>query len=234
MALTDEVLRIRQPDQVAAVLAGLAADRPHAAALGRIDGAALLAGGRLGPRLPRLVVPAARPRVRAEMAGVILPANRWRLARHAERRRRQGIGLNVNVLGEAILGEDEAEQRLQRVLDVLAQPAVNYVSVKISSISSQLDVLRFEREVERLAGRLRRLYDAANGFRPAKFVNLDMEEYRDLELTLAVFRRVLDEDTYAGTTAGIVLQAYLPDSLPGPGGAVAEWARRRRDRGARG
>jgi RHH-type proline utilization regulon transcriptional repressor/proline dehydrogenase/delta 1-pyrroline-5-carboxylate dehydrogenase len=233
MALTDEVLRIHQPDRAAAVLAGLAADRRDAAALGRIDGAALRAGSRLGARLPRLVVPAARQRVRAEMAGVILPANRWRLARHAERRRRQDILLNVNVLGEAILGEDEAEQRLQRVLDVLAQPDVDYVSVKISSISSQLDVLRFEREVDRLAGRLRRLYDAANGYHPPKFVNLDMEEYRDLELTLAVFQRVLDDDAYAGTTAGIVLQAYLPDSLP----ALEElcgWARRRRDRGGAG
>jgi RHH-type proline utilization regulon transcriptional repressor/proline dehydrogenase/delta 1-pyrroline-5-carboxylate dehydrogenase len=164
------------------------------------------------------------------MAGVILPANRWRLARHAEHRRRQGIRLNVNVLGEAILGEDEAEQRLQRVLDVLAQPAVDYVSVKISSICSQLDVLRFDREVERIAVRLRRLYDAANAFRPAKFVNLDMEEYRDLELTGAVFRRVLDEDAYAGTSAGIVLQAYLPDSLPALED-LCDWARRRRDRG---
>src|SRR5262249_33699268 len=151
---------------------------------GKIDAAALRAGGRLGPRLPRLVVPAARQRVRAEMAGVILPAPPWRLARHARHRPRQGIQLNVNLPGEALLGEDEAEQRLRRVLDVLAEPAVDYVSVKISSISSQLDVLRFDREVERIAARLRRLYDAANAFRPAKFVNLDMEEYRDLELTL--------------------------------------------------
>ncbi len=168
LALTDEVLRIRPPARAAAVLAGLVGDRPKAAALGRVDAAALRAGGRLGPRLPRLVVPAARQRVRAEMAGVILPAAPWRLARHAEHRRRQGIRLNVNVLGEAILGEDEAEQRLQRVLDVLAQPAVDYVSVKISSICSQLDVLRFEREVERIAARLRRLYDAANALPPAQ------------------------------------------------------------------
>ena len=188
------------------------------------------AGGRLGPRLPRLVVPAARQRVRAEMAGVILPASRWRLARHAGQRRRQHIRLNVNVLGEAILGEDEAEQRLQRVLDVLAQPAVDYVSVKISSIASQLDVLRFDREVERIAVPLRRLYDAANRYRPPKFVNLDMEEYRDLELTLAVFRRVLDEDAYAGMPAGIVLQAYLPDSRPALE-ELCRWARRRRHRG---
>ena len=94
------------------------------------------------------------------------------------------------------------------------------MSVKISSICSQLDVLRFDHEVERIAARLRRLYDAANAYRPAKFVNLDMEEYRDLELTLAVFRRVLDEPAYAATTAGIVLQAYLPDSLAGPRGPV--------------
>ena len=135
LALTDEVLRIRPPDRAAAVLAELVGDQSQAGALGRWDATALRAGGRLGPRLPRLVVPAARQRVRAEMAGVILPASRWRLARHAGHRRRQSIRLNVNVLGEAILGDDEAEQRLQRVLDVLAQPAVDYVSVKISSIA---------------------------------------------------------------------------------------------------
>ena len=103
---------------------------------------------------------------------------------------------------------------------MLAQPAVDYVSVKISSICSQLDVLRFDHEVERIAARLRRLYDAANSYRPAKFVNLDMEEYRDLELTLAVFRRVLDEPAYAAT-GGRHRPAGLPAGLAaGPGGAV--------------
>jgi RHH-type proline utilization regulon transcriptional repressor/proline dehydrogenase/delta 1-pyrroline-5-carboxylate dehydrogenase len=230
LSLTDEVLRIRVPARAAEVLAGLVQDNPQTAALGRIDRLALEVGGWLGPHLPGLVVPLARQRVRAEMAGVILPANRRRLARHAAHRRRQGIRLNVNVLGEAILGEDEAEQRLRRVLDVLAHPAIDYVSVKISSICSQLDVLRFDREVERIAARLRRLYDAGNAHRPPKFVNLDMEEYRDLELTLAVFRRVLDEAAYAATSAGIVLQAYLPDSLPALE-ELCSWARHRRDRG---
>ncbi len=228
MALTDEVLRIHEPGRAAAVLAGLVGDRA-ASALGPLDRLALQAGGRLGAVLPGLVVPAVRQRVRAEMAGVILPARPGRLARHIARRRQHGIRLNINVLGEAILGEDEAEQRLRQVLGVLAQPSVDYVSVKISSICSQLDVLRFDHEVERVAARLRRLYSAANSYRPAKFVNLDMEEYRDLELTLAVFRRVLDEPAYAATTAGIVLQAYLPDSLPALEELCA-WARRRRDR----
>jgi RHH-type proline utilization regulon transcriptional repressor/proline dehydrogenase/delta 1-pyrroline-5-carboxylate dehydrogenase len=229
LALTDEVLRIRDPRRAAAVLHDLVEHADAAVALGPLDRVALRAGADLAPRLPGLVLPAVRERVRSEMAGVILPAGPRRLAHHIARRLRQGIRLNVNVLGEAILGEDEAELRLQQILGALAQPAVDYVSVKISAICSQLDVLGFDHEVERIGARLRRLYDAANGYRPAKFVNLDMEEYRDLELTLAVFRRVLDEPAYATTAAGIVLQAYLPDSLP----ALEElgaWARKRRDR----
>ena len=47
---------------------------------------------------------------------------------------------------------------------------------------------------------------------PDKFVNLDMEEYRDLALTVAAFRGALDEPEFRALSAGIVLQAYLPDS----------------------
>ncbi len=46
--------------------------------------------------------------------------------------------------------------------------------------------------VATVADRLRRLYVVAREARPAKFVNLDMEEYRDLHLTAAAFRRALD------------------------------------------
>ncbi len=69
---------------------------------------------------------------------------------------------------------------------------------------------------------------------PRTFVNLDMEEYRDLELTLQSFMRVLDEPEFAGIDAGIVLQAYLPDSHDGArtprrlGGAPTRRARRHR------
>jgi len=226
LALTDEVLRIREPRRAARVLAELAGE--NTAALGLLDRLALTAGARVAPFAPGLVVPAARRRVRAEMGAVILPAAEDQLARHARHRRRQGIRLNVNVLGEAILGDREAARRLEQVKAALTHPSIDYVSVKISSICAQIDVLRFDFEVERIAAHLRDLYDTAARFTPAKFVNLDMEEYRDLDLTLAVFRRVLDEQRYERLGAGVVLQAYLPDSLP----ALEElcgWARARRD-----
>jgi RHH-type proline utilization regulon transcriptional repressor/proline dehydrogenase/delta 1-pyrroline-5-carboxylate dehydrogenase len=43
-------------------------------------------------------------------------------------------------------------------------------------------------------------------------VNLDVEEYRDLDLTIEVFTRVLSEEEFLPLQAGIVLQAYLPDA----------------------
>ncbi|MCK5756901.1 MAG: bifunctional proline dehydrogenase/L-glutamate gamma-semialdehyde dehydrogenase, partial [Mycobacterium sp.] len=63
-----------------------------------------------------------------------------------------------------------------------------------------------------------------------KFINLDMEEYRDLELTLAVFTRLLDRPELLSLEAGIVLQAYLPDALSAMI-RLQDWARARRARG---
>src|SRR5699024_11686867 len=48
--------------------------------------------------------------------------------------------------------------------------------------------------------------------RPSYVRNMDMEEYRDLELTLQVFEKLLDRPELAALPAGIVLQAYLPDA----------------------
>src|SRR5699024_9106931 len=53
--------------------------------------------------------------------------------------------------------------------------------------------------------------EAARAERPT-FLNMDMEEYRDLELTLQVFEKLLDRPELAMLQAGIVLQAYLPDA----------------------
>ena len=47
---------------------------------------------------------------------------------------------------------------------------------------------------------------------PVTFINLDMEEYKDLELTLDVYRRLISEPEFKHFLSGIVLQAYLPDS----------------------
>ncbi|HVM67460.1 MAG TPA: bifunctional proline dehydrogenase/L-glutamate gamma-semialdehyde dehydrogenase, partial [Acidimicrobiales bacterium] len=118
---------------------------------------------------------------------------------------------------------------MQRVLGHIARADVDYVSVKASAVCARLSSLPFERSVARVVGVLTTLFTAAAARRPAVFVNLDMEEYRDLELTLAAFQRALDQPSLAGLDAGIVLQAYLPDSH-GALEQLAAWAVARHER----
>ncbi|MGA1822185.1 MAG: hypothetical protein ACMUIG_06640, partial [Thermoplasmatota archaeon] len=47
-------------------------------------------------------------------------------------------------------------------------------------------------------------FEHSDGRRVPKFVNLDMEEYRDLEITTAAFTRTLDQEEFKHHSAGIV------------------------------
>lgn len=177
--------------------------------------AAMVVGSAASEIVPGLVMPAVKGAMRHESASVILPAEKDKLKPHLKKRQEAGIRMNLNQLGEAILGESEAEHRIQVLLDHIADPDVSYLSVKLSSIFSQIHLVAYEESVEALKERMRRLYRAAmenlsNG--KPKFINLDMEEYRDLRLTCDVFQQLLDEDKFQNLEAGIVLQAYLPDA----------------------
>lgn len=172
----------------------------------------LHAGARLAERLPQLVMPLVRRRIVRESNGVVLQADDPAFARHVARRAEAGFRLNVNVLGEAILSDAEADERLRLVRERIVRPDVTYVSLKISAVVANLDVLAFDESVDRICERLRVLYRDAASAVPRTFVNLDMEEFRDLPLTLAALTRVLDEPEFAAIDAGVVLQAYLPDS----------------------
>lgn len=202
--------------------------------LGAIDRLSLAALRRLGTWLPSLSGTAMLNHIRQETTAFILPAAEEQLQAYLERRREAGIRVNINHLGEAVLGEDEAARRVEGYLQLLRTPGVDTVSVKISSIFSQLQPLSFDYSVSRIAERLRAIYRVAIS-RPAgdqqpKLVTLDMESYRDLPLTVAAFQRVLGEPEFFQLRAGLVLQAYLPDS-DGFHVQLLEWARERVSRG---
>ncbi len=96
----------------------------------------------MGHYLPSLVVPPIVARLRHETESLILPGEDADLRRYLAERRADGIRLNLNQLGEAILGEEEAARRLEAYLALLAREDVEYISVKVSSVSSQLDLSR--------------------------------------------------------------------------------------------
>ena len=194
---------------------------------------AIKTGGFWAPKLPGVVVPISRRVLRAMVGHLVLDATPSKLGPAIAKLRKSGNRLNLNLLGEAVLGEREAGHRLQGTRDFLARDDVDYVSIKVSSVVSQLSMWSFDEAVADVVEKLTPLYELAaqaEAQGKAKFINLDMEEYRDLDLTIAAFTSILDQPGLEDLEAGIVLQAYLPDAL-GAMQHLQEWAAARRAKG---
>ncbi len=226
MSLADEVIRTPSAREAARILRR-AASRATVRGLGVLDAVGLRLVAAASLVSPSLTAGVVRARVRSRADGIILPAEKAALSRHIRRRRADDARLNVNVLGEAVLGDAEAAARLASVIEMAGRPEVDYVSVKISSVVAQIVTVDRAGSLARIAETLRPLYRVAA--ERGTFVNLDMEEYRDLELTLATFMQLLDEPEFESLTAGIVLQAYLPEAHDALARLLA-WANRRHER----
>ncbi|MGN8025260.1 bifunctional proline dehydrogenase/L-glutamate gamma-semialdehyde dehydrogenase [Microbacterium sp. 22242] len=199
--------------------------------------AAIGLGGATAKIAPRLVVPAARAVLRQMVRHLIVDARDEKLGKAiAHIRETQDVKLNINLLGEAILGREEAARRLEGTRRLLERDDVDYVSIKVSSTVAPHSPWAFDAAVADAAEALLPLYrialkgpstgsgtGASTGSATTKFINLDMEEYKDLDLTIAVFTSILDRPEFHSLEAGIVLQAYLPDAL-GAMIRLQEWA----------
>ena len=191
-----------------------------------------------GEYLPGVAVPLVKEKMRKETANVILPAEEDKLRGHLSERTREGVRMNVNFLGEAILGEQECRKRLDRYLSALQMPEIECVSIKISTLYSQISALARRHTIRVVSDRLELLYRAAakeRFVRPdktevPKFVYLDMEEYRDLSLTAEIFMQTLDRPGLEQVRAGIALQAYVPDSALVQH-SITHWAQKRVQQG---
>lgn len=185
---------------------------------------AVQVGGAVAPVLPAPVVPLARRALREMVGHLIVDARPEKLGPAIAAIRERGSRLNLNLLGEAVLGEREALRRLEGIHELVRRPDVDYVSVKVSAIASHISMWAFDETVEKVVERLLPLYLTAAT--DGTFINLDMEEYRDLDLTIAVFTRLMEDPRLRSLEAGIVLQAYLPDALPALQELTA-WSQRR-------
>jgi len=187
-------------------------------------------GGAFAPILPGVVVPIARKVLRDMVSHLIIDATDAKLGTAIAKIKRDGVRLNVNLLGEAVLGRKEAARRLNGTHRLLARDDIDYVSIKVSSATAPHNPWAFDQSVDDIVAELTPLFaQAANASTP-KFINLDMEEYKDLDLTIAVFTRILDQPEFLNLEAGIVLQAYLPDALAAMI-RLQEWNALRRARG---
>jgi RHH-type proline utilization regulon transcriptional repressor/proline dehydrogenase/delta 1-pyrroline-5-carboxylate dehydrogenase len=211
-ALTDRIFRSKDPKNALDQLRTLSERFGTPSYLGGFERTLLSSARTLGPLMPGLSGSALLARVRGESRSVLLPAEAPLLSSYLARRHAEGVRINVNQLGEALLGEQEAETRVAKYETLAASEGVDALSVKVSSIGSQLNLLAFEHTTELLAGRLRRIYAASLRRREPALIMLDMESYQDVALTFAALSRALEDATLTRVRAGLVLQAYLPDS----------------------
>ena len=236
--LTDQAFRSSDPHRAVDQLTHILDIQGVPRFFSPIDRTLLKGFQSFGSYLPGVAVPLVKEKMREETANVILPAEHELLAKHLEARRQSGVRMNVNYLGEALLGEGDAERRLQSYLSALQKPEIEVISVKISTIYSQISSIGIDHTLAILCDRLELLYRAAakskftraSGIAVPKLVYLDMEEYRDLHVTSEAFMQTLDRKGLEQVTAGVALQAYLPDSFRVQK-KINEWARDRVDRG---
>jgi RHH-type proline utilization regulon transcriptional repressor/proline dehydrogenase/delta 1-pyrroline-5-carboxylate dehydrogenase len=200
-----------------------------------------------GVRLARIVPWASGPILRWNVSGMahqfIAGKNPDDVITTLRKRRSQKIGFTVDLLGEAVVSEADADEYAARYLDLLEKlaretrnwtdplgknselfPVVN-LSVKISALYSQINPADPTDAIAHLAPKLRPLLRRAREV--GAFINFDMESYAQKNTTLELFKTIFtDKEFRDWPHAGIVIQAYLRDSEADLRDLI-EWGRKR-------
>jgi RHH-type proline utilization regulon transcriptional repressor/proline dehydrogenase/delta 1-pyrroline-5-carboxylate dehydrogenase len=160
--------------------------------------------------------------------------------------RTQGFAFTLDLLGEAVISEAEAEAYQASYLELIdglapivnawpenaqtdfdhegAIPRVN-VSVKLSALVSHFRPMDVVGTTNAVKERLRPLLRKAR--EQQAYLHFDMEQYSYKNLTLEIFKQTLMEEEFRDwSDVGIVVQAYLPDAERDLAGLL-EWSRNR-------
>jgi RHH-type transcriptional regulator, proline utilization regulon repressor / proline dehydrogenase / delta 1-pyrroline-5-carboxylate dehydrogenase len=163
-----------------------------------------------------------------------------------ERLRKEKMAFTIDLLGEAVITETEAQAYLDRYLELIEQltdrakswskiqeidiadgeelPQVQ-VSVKLTAFYSQFNAFAPQESKNKVVDRLRILLRRAKELGAG--IHFDMEQYEYKDLTLSILKELLLEEEFRSRTdIGIVLQAYLHDSEKDLQDIIA-WAKQR-------
>ncbi len=172
------------------------------------------------------------------IAGVAVADGLQRLTKLAQ----QGLGFTVDLLGEAVISDVEADQYVDRyrqwiqALGAAQFPAAKSkqpttqlvskeVSVKLTAFAAQVDPLDWEGSQRRLADRIRPLLRLAKD--QGCSLHFDMEQVVYKDLTLATLKVLLVEPEFRDRQdIGLTIQAYLRESRRDLLGLI-DWAKER-------
>ena len=163
-----------------------------------------------------------------------------------ERLRKDKMAFTVDLLGEAVITEVEAQSYLQRYTDLMSELAAAskkwknvalideadgealpkvQVSVKLTAFYSQFDPLDDKGSEEKVVSHIRTLLRRAKELGVA--IHFDMEQYIYKDLTFNILKKLLMEEEFKQRTdIGMTIQAYLRDSEE-DAKSLIEWAKQR-------
>ncbi|MEY3223084.1 MAG: 1-pyrroline-5-carboxylate dehydrogenase 1 [Cyanobacteriota bacterium] len=149
-----------------------------------------------------------------------------------EKLRKEKMAFTIDLLGEAVITEIEAQSYLEKYMELMQQlaeaskkwshiPAIDeadgemipkvQVSVKLTAFYSQFDPLNAQGSEEKVSDRIRILLRRAKELGAA--VHFDMEQYAYKDITFKILKNLLLEEEFRERTdIGMTIQAYLRDS----------------------
>jgi RHH-type proline utilization regulon transcriptional repressor/proline dehydrogenase/delta 1-pyrroline-5-carboxylate dehydrogenase len=206
---------------------------------------ALKAGLAASSFAPALVAAPVKAQI-VDMAGQFVAGETGEdLLRQIKKNAKLGLATTIDLLGETVLNEAEADVFLKRNLEVLdsvskfyaKEPAPCFsdlgpkgplprlnLSVKISALTPDVHPADPENSIAALKQRFRPILRRAAEV--GALINFDMESYKLKDLTLALFKSIFEEPEFRTQPAiGIAIQAYLRDCEADLRDLVA-WARK--------
>jgi RHH-type proline utilization regulon transcriptional repressor/proline dehydrogenase/delta 1-pyrroline-5-carboxylate dehydrogenase len=206
---------------------------------------ALKAGLAASSFAPALVATPVKAQI-VDMAGQFVAGETGAdLIRQIRKNTSLGLATTIDLLGETVVNDAEADVFLQRNIEILdsvskfyaKEPAPAFsdvgpagplprlnLSVKISALTPDVHPADPENSLTALKERFRPILRRAAEV--GALINFDMESYKLKDLTLALFKSIFEEPEFARQPAiGIALQAYLRDCEADLRDLVA-WARK--------
>ncbi len=177
----------------------------------------------------KLAAPMIRKQIRSMAEQFIAGENPKEGLKSLRKLRKERVAFTVDLLGEAVVSEEEARGYLDRYLELLEQmqkevplwpesrslvqnhigerTPVN-ISVKLTALYSQGKAVASEKSVTMFADRLAEILSKAKSVNA--FVYLDMEDCSLTSITIDTFKTLLGSNEFRTyDRCGLVLQAYL-------------------------
>ncbi len=221
-AAVDGVLRPESLTASAAALHRLAEVAPSS--LPWFVRGALQLGGAVAPVMPTPAVPLAKRALRELTAALVVDARPERLAAGLAALAADGESLDLRLVGPTVLGDTSARRRLDGIRALVARDDVDRVSFPLADAVAGRSAWAFDAEVEHAAERVLPLF--LDALAAGTHLTLVVRDRAELDASVAVLTRVLEEPRLAGARAGIALPVGVAETVDAVR-ELAAWARQR-------